>query len=146
MCWHTDMRGGSGQSDRGLGWCWTDLVSHGRNGPGEILWVEEVRGCSKLRHPKVLLRITRCTLKITGPRNTGVSSNGKNLRPKVGFLTSPFTLTHLSPLHSSAAQGTLVPEAPCSCCPPPRAPSLAPSQQPPGTSVWALSEVCCWAF
>ena len=31
--------------------------------------------------------------------------SGKNLRPEVGFLISPFTLTHLSPLHSSAAQG-----------------------------------------
>lgn len=48
-----------GRSDGGLGQCWTDLVSHGRTCPGEILWAEEVRGCSKLRHPKVLLEITR---------------------------------------------------------------------------------------
>ena len=71
-----------------------------------------MRGHSKLGHPEVLLRITIWSLKIIGLRNT-VSSNGENLRPEVGFLMSPFTLTHLSPLHSSAARDTLVTRARC---------------------------------
>lgn len=71
-----------------------------------------MRGRSKLGRPKVLLKITICSLKIIGLRNT-VSSSGENLRPEVGFLMSPFALTHLSLLHSSAAQGTLVTRARC---------------------------------
>lgn len=63
--------------------------------------------------PRGTSQNTRCTLKITGLRNTGVSFNGENLRPEVGFLISPFTLTHLSPLHSSAPWGTLVTRSRC---------------------------------
>lgn len=62
--------------------------------------------------PEVLLKITICSLKIIGLRNT-VFSNGENLRPEVGFLMSRFTLTHLSPLHSSAARDMLVTRARC---------------------------------
>lgn len=62
--------------------------------------------------------------------------SGKNLRPKVGFLISPFTLTHLSPLHSSAAQGTVVTRARCLRhlvpATPPRAPSFT---HPPAASL-----------
>ena len=62
--------------------------------------------------------------------------SGKNFRPEVGFLISPFSLTHLSPLHSSAAQGTLVTRARCLRhlvpATPPRAPSFT---HPPAASL-----------
>lgn len=99
-----------------------------------------MRGHSKLGHPKVLLKITICSLKIIGLRNT-VSSNGENLRPEVGFLMSPFTLTHLSPLHSSVARDMLVTRARClrhlvPAASPSASQSLGPQPRTPHQPPW----------